>query len=99
MNFGSFSNALTAKTTPVDADTLNLSDSADSNKSKKTTWLNVWDNYLKAKVQNGFISSATSNTVNKLIIATPSANINSTSQTIVYSQLIPSKHFTHHLVF
>ncbi len=89
INFGAFSNSLTDKTTPVDADTVNLSDSADSNKAKKTTWLNVWDNYIKPKV-TALISSATSNTVNKLIIATPSSNINSTSQTIVYSQLIPA---------
>ena len=88
-NFGSFINGLTAKNTLVDADEVVSDDSADSNKAKKTSWLNVWDNYLKPKV-NGLISSATSNTVNKLIIATPSANINSTSQTIVYSQLIPA---------
>jgi len=48
-NFGSFSTALTSKTTPVDADSIPLSDSADSNKAKKTTWLNVWTNYLKPK--------------------------------------------------
>ena len=39
-NVGSFSNGLTAKTTPVDADTLNIVDSADSNKAKKLTWSN-----------------------------------------------------------
>lgn len=55
VNFGSFSNALTAKTTPVDADTLNLSDSADSNKAKKTTWLNVWLNYLKPKADSLYL--------------------------------------------
>ena len=48
-NFGSFSNGLTAKTTIVDADSVNIVDSDDSNKAKKVTWLNVWTNYLKVK--------------------------------------------------
>lgn len=48
-NFGTFSNGLTAKTTPVDADTLNLSDSADSNKSKKLSLAN-----LKATLKSYF---------------------------------------------
>ena len=41
VNFGSFSNGLTAKTTPLNSDTLNISDTADSNKSKKVTWTNI----------------------------------------------------------
>lgn len=48
-NFGSFINGLTAKNTLVDADEVVSDDSADSNKAKKTTWLNVWTNYLKPK--------------------------------------------------
>lgn len=48
INFGTFANGLTAKTTLVDADLTNLVDSADSNKAKKVTWLNVW-NYIKGK--------------------------------------------------
>jgi len=48
VNFGSFTNGLTAKTALVDADSTNLVDSADSNKAKKVTWLNVW-NYIKSK--------------------------------------------------
>jgi hypothetical protein len=48
-NFGSFINELTAKNTLVDADEVVSDDSADSNKAKKTTWLNVWLNYLKPK--------------------------------------------------
>lgn len=40
-NFGTFSNSLTEKTTPIDADSLNIVDSADSNKSKKVTWANI----------------------------------------------------------
>jgi len=48
-NFGSFINSLTAKNTLVDADEVVSDDSADSNKAKKTSWLNVWLNYLKPK--------------------------------------------------
>lgn len=40
-NFGSFSSALTAKTTPVDADTVNISDSAASGIAKKLSWANI----------------------------------------------------------
>jgi len=47
-NFGAFTNGLTAKTTLVDADLTDLVDSADSNKAKKVTWLNVY-NYIKGK--------------------------------------------------
>jgi hypothetical protein len=48
-NFGSFINELTAKNTLVDADEVVSDDSADSNKAKKTSWINVWLNYLKPK--------------------------------------------------
>ena len=48
-NFGSFINGLTAKNTLVDADEVVSDDSADSNKAKKTSWLNVWTNFLKPK--------------------------------------------------
>jgi hypothetical protein len=47
--FGAFINSLTAKNTPIDADIVNYTDSADSNKQKKTTWLNAWTNYIKVK--------------------------------------------------
>lgn len=40
-NFGSFIVGLTAKTTPADADSMNLVDSAASNLEKKVTWANV----------------------------------------------------------
>jgi len=40
VNFGSFSNGLTGKTTPVDADSVNIVDSADSNKAKKVSLTN-----------------------------------------------------------
>ena len=39
--FGSIVNALTGKTTPVDADMIGIADSAASNASKKVTWSNV----------------------------------------------------------
>lgn len=48
-NFGAFMNARTAKNTLVDADEVVSDDSADSSKAKKTTWLNVWTNYIKLK--------------------------------------------------
>ena len=38
--FGTWINARTAKTTPVDADMIPLMDSADSNKTKKLSWAN-----------------------------------------------------------
>jgi len=47
--FGTFINGLTAKNTLVDADEVVSDDSADSSKAKKTSWLNVWTNYLKPK--------------------------------------------------
>lgn len=52
VNFGSFSNSLTAKTTIVDSDSVNIVDSADSNKSKKVTWANIWTNYLLGKINS-----------------------------------------------
>ena len=40
-NFGSFVNGLTAKTTPVDADSISIVDSADSNNAKKVSFTNL----------------------------------------------------------
>jgi len=39
--FGTWINARTAKTTPVDADMVVLMDSADTNKAKKLSWANI----------------------------------------------------------
>ncbi len=61
VTFGSFSNGLTAKTTIVDADSTNIVDSADSNKSKKVTWLNIWTNYLLSKVNSVLTSFKATN--------------------------------------
>jgi hypothetical protein len=47
--FGALINALTGKTTPVDADYDIVMDSADSNKTKKVSLLNRWTNYYKVK--------------------------------------------------
>lgn len=41
ISFGAFVTTFDAKITPVDADTFNLVDSADSNKAKEVTWANV----------------------------------------------------------
>jgi hypothetical protein len=41
--------AMTAKTTPVDADTIAIADSAASSASKKVTLTSLWTAYLKAK--------------------------------------------------
>lgn len=41
--------ALTAKTTPVDADEIGLSDSAASEVGKKATFTQMWTNYFKGK--------------------------------------------------
>lgn len=40
VNFGAFINALTGKTTPIDADSISIVDSADSNKQKKVSLTN-----------------------------------------------------------
>jgi hypothetical protein len=48
-NFGTFISGLSAKTTIVDADLTDITDSVDTNKQKKVTWLNVWTNYIKTK--------------------------------------------------
>ena len=57
-NFGTFSSGLTSKTTPVDADTMNISDSADLNKAKKVSLTNLYDNYIKPKIDSVFATIA-----------------------------------------
>lgn len=64
---GTWINGLTAKATPVDADLLLTGDSAASNESKKTTFLQAWNNYFKIKStyifhSNNVSSSFTGNT-------------------------------------
>jgi len=48
--WGDFIVALTAKTTPVDADSMVISDSAASDDAKKTTLSNFYTNWLKPKL-------------------------------------------------
>lgn len=53
-NVGGVMTAATAKTTPIDADTIPLSDSADSNTIKKVTWANIkatWKAYTDTLYQ------------------------------------------------
>lgn len=49
---GTWFQTLTAKSTPVDADTFIVNDSASSFESKKTTLLQLWSNYLLSKVES-----------------------------------------------
>jgi len=56
--FGTFLNSLTSKNTLIDADLVSSVDTADSNKAKKTTWLNVWTNYIKPKVDSAILSAS-----------------------------------------
>lgn len=93
INFGAFSNSLSDKTTPVDADTVNLSDSADSNKAKKTTWINVWTNYLKPKADAIY---APNGSIIKSIVAdyVTSAGVTATTtETLVASYKINANTF------
>jgi hypothetical protein len=69
-NFGTFSNSLTDKNTLIDADQVVSVDSADSNKSKKTSWLNVWNNFIKSKTDALYATIAS--LALKLDIASPS---------------------------
>jgi hypothetical protein len=62
--FGTWLNGLTAKSTPVDADVITTLDSASSFEAKKTTLLQLWSNYLLAKVQDlGYALSSDVTTV------------------------------------
>ena len=70
VNFGTFVNLLTAKNTLVDADEIVSDDSADSNKAKKTSWLNVWNNFIKTKTDALYATIAS--VALKLDIASPS---------------------------
>ena len=48
--FGTWLNGLTAKSTPIGADTIVINDSASSFEAKKTTLTELWTNYLRAFV-------------------------------------------------
>lgn len=88
-NFGTFSNGLTSKTTPVDADTVNLSDSADSNKAKKLSFANL-KAFLKTYFDTLYISKS-SGTITIVKDITVGSNVtNTTSITALKSVLIPA---------
>ena len=61
VNVGSSIHGATAKTTPVDADTVGLIDSAASNVLKKVTWANIKAT-LKAYFDNIYASTVYANT-------------------------------------
>lgn len=89
VNFGTFSNGLTAKTTPVDADTINLSDSADSNKSKKLSFTN-----LKAFLKTYFDTQYQPRQSFKLTDTVPSSDLTgTTTETAVKSYTIAANSF------
>jgi hypothetical protein len=86
--FGTWLNGIAAKTTPVDADVTVISDSADSNKSKKLTFAN-----LKAFLKTYFdtiYSSTQKVTYTDNTGYTPSSG----SETVVFSVLIPANTFS-----
>lgn len=66
--FGAFITSLTAKTTIVDADTSVVSDSTDSGKAKKVTWLNIF-NYIKSKTDVDY-SCACADEVSDMTVGT-----------------------------
>ena len=95
VNFGTFINSLTDKSTPVDADTTNISDSSDSNKAKKTTLLNLWTNYFKVKADALYVAGSA--TIKKVYVTTvASATVTgTTAETLIVSlPVIPGGTFT-----
>lgn len=67
VNFGTFANSLTAKTTPLDVDLINIVDTADSNKQKKVTFTNIkafLKTYFDTLYQSILVSGTNIKTVN-----------------------------------
>lgn len=88
-NFGAFSNSLTDKTTPVDADTINIVDSADSNKSKKVTLTN-----FKAFLKSYFDTQYQPRVSFKLTDTVASSNLTgTTTETVMKSYTIDANSF------
>lgn len=54
-NLGTYLFGLTPKSTPVDADTITINDTADSNVLKKVTLTNLWLNYIKGKADAQYL--------------------------------------------
>lgn len=99
-NFGAFANGLTAKTTPLDADLINIVDTADSNKQKKVTFTNVkaflktYFDTLYATIANLALKSDILTTArvlyNNTTISSGLTGAGSTSNNIIYSFLAPA---------
>ena len=86
VNFGAFINSLTAKTTPVDADSISIVDSADSNKQKKVSFTNLkaflktyWDTLYAPKtiptVETGTSFTLDDTYHGKIVILTASCTV------------------------
>lgn len=78
VNFGTFINSLTAKPTPVDADSISIVDSADSNKQKKVSLTN-----FKAFLKTYF---DTLYTIPQITITTSTNITNATNDASGYGQ-------------
>jgi len=90
-NFGLFANGLTAKTTPLDADLINIVDTADSNKQKKVTFTNV-KAFLKTYFDTLYATVASLLGYVKFIAktSTPVTVTGTTAKTEVYQVTIPA---------
>jgi len=83
-NFGSFINSLTDKTTPIDADSVSIVDSADSNKQKKVSLTN-FKAFLKTYFDTLYGGGST---ILKETITTDKTLTSSTSQQDVFNNAI-----------
>lgn len=90
VNFGTFINGLTGKTTPINADSISIVDSADSNKQKKVSLTN-FKAFLKTYFDTLYISSSTGSTSILLFdsaVKTPLTG--TTAQTLIATYAIPA---------
>jgi len=83
VNFGSFANGLTAKTTPLDADLINIVDTADSNKQKKVTFTNV-KAFLKTYFDTLFVPKS------RYVFQGKTSITGVTVETVIFSFKIPA---------
>jgi hypothetical protein len=100
VNVGSSINGATAKTTPVDADTMPLIDSAAANVLKKVTWANIKSviatsyNSLTATMTNKRITPRVGSTTSS---ATPTINTNNVDFYHLTAQAVAITSFTTNL--
>lgn len=92
-NFGTFSAALTGKTTPVDADQITAVDSEDSNKAKKITLTN-FKAFLKTYFDTLYASVSASSGL--VLLATRTA---SNSATIDFDNLLDSTYEVYKITY